>query len=244
MHADQAHPLTGAAVRPAAFVFVITYGRSGSTLLQSLLNGIDGYCVRGENGGALFHLSRAYHALQDAAPLSGMRESSTVSAVDHPWFGGERMDIDGFARSMCDSFVDSVLSLPESTRVGGFKEIRYHVLGDYLDRHLDFIARFFPNAKFIFNRRNLDSVASSGWWKEQDAEEVIQKLSAADKRFEAYAERNSASCIMMDYDQYSNAPNALEPLYQFLGEPFDYDRAAGILGKKLTHLQGKGSPKS
>ena len=33
------------------FVFVVTYGRSGSTLLQTVLQSIDGYFIRGENTG-------------------------------------------------------------------------------------------------------------------------------------------------------------------------------------------------
>src|SRR5829696_1859856 len=35
------------------YVFVMTYGRSGSTLLMGLLNTIPGYLVRGENDDAL-----------------------------------------------------------------------------------------------------------------------------------------------------------------------------------------------
>ena len=35
------------------YVFVMTYGRSGSTLLMGLLNTIPGYLIRGENDDAL-----------------------------------------------------------------------------------------------------------------------------------------------------------------------------------------------
>ena len=38
------------------YLFVLTYGRSGSTLLQGILNSIPGYLVRGENRQILFHL--------------------------------------------------------------------------------------------------------------------------------------------------------------------------------------------
>src|SRR5688572_1085508 len=33
-------------------LFIVTYGRSGSTLLQGVLNSIPGYLIRGENDGA------------------------------------------------------------------------------------------------------------------------------------------------------------------------------------------------
>jgi len=222
---------------PDSFVFIVTYGRSGSTLLQSLLNGINGYCIRGENGGVLSHLSRAYHTLQDATPISGLRTSSSPSPTDHPWFGGECIDLRKFGTSLCANFIENVLSLPEGTRVGGFKEIRYHSLGDYLDRHLDFISQFFPNSKFIFNKRNLQDVSRSGWWRDQSQSEVIRILSKANERFDNYASCTGNSSIVMEYDQYKDDPETLETLYRFLGEPFDKDSVDNTLKKKLTHLQ-------
>ena len=37
-------------------VFVMTYGRSGSTLLMGILNSIPGWLLRGENRHAMRHL--------------------------------------------------------------------------------------------------------------------------------------------------------------------------------------------
>ncbi|WJS86333.1 hypothetical protein [Paracoccus sp. TOH] len=201
------------------------------------MNSIDGYCIRGENGGVLSHISRAYHDLQDSSPIWGLKASSKASPGDHPWFGGERIDATAFGKSMCKAFVDNILSLPSGTRVGGFKEIRYHTLGEYLDRHLEFISHFFPNSRFIFNRRNLESVARSGWWKEQDTKEVIRKLGAADLRFERYVSAHRGSSMLMEYDDYKDDPAALKPLYNFIGEKFEYQTVSDVLKKKLTHLQ-------
>ena len=223
--------------QPDSYVFIVTYGRSGSTLLQSILNSIDGYCIRGENGGILPHLSRAYHDLKDSGPITGLRTAAKPSPVDHPWFGGECIDSDKLGASMCASFIDNVLALPAGTRVGGFKEIRYHALGSYLNRHLDFISQYFPNAKFVFNIRNLNDVANSGWWRERDRQEVIRLLGAADERFKEYIAANDSNSILMEYDTYKNDSSALESLYCFLGEEFDPSSVEGILNKKLTHLQ-------
>jgi hypothetical protein len=45
-------------MKPARFpnIFVVTYGRSGSTLLQGVLNGIPGFLIRGENKDIVGHL--------------------------------------------------------------------------------------------------------------------------------------------------------------------------------------------
>ncbi|MGH3306736.1 MAG: hypothetical protein ACRDOX_03520, partial [Nocardioides sp.] len=40
------------------YLFVMTYGRSGSTLLQGILNSIPGYLIRGENRQVLIHVHR------------------------------------------------------------------------------------------------------------------------------------------------------------------------------------------
>ena len=52
------------------FLFVVTYGRSGSTLVQGLLNAMPGVLVRGENNLFVLPLFRSWDALasfQDAA---------------------------------------------------------------------------------------------------------------------------------------------------------------------------------
>lgn len=46
-----------------AFVFLVTYGRAGSTLTQKYLNSLPDVCVRGENGNLLYHLFRAFHVV-------------------------------------------------------------------------------------------------------------------------------------------------------------------------------------
>ena len=47
-------------------VFVITYGRSGSTLMQGILNSIDGFHIKGENNGFVFKLFESYQLLVNA----------------------------------------------------------------------------------------------------------------------------------------------------------------------------------
>ena len=48
-----------------AVVVIITYGRSGSTLLQSLLNSIDGVHISGENGGIINQLYYTYKKIKN-----------------------------------------------------------------------------------------------------------------------------------------------------------------------------------
>src|SRR6266542_2209527 len=68
-------------------VLIITYGRSGSTLLQGLLNSIEGCLVRGENYNFCYGLYRSYRSLRATHHRYGGRNRSSSPA--HPWFGAE-----------------------------------------------------------------------------------------------------------------------------------------------------------
>src|SRR5215213_881342 len=66
------------------YVFVVTYGRSGSTLLMGLLNSIPGYLVRGENWDALHHLFEFHRTLEDG---SRKWDRARLRQRTHPFYG-------------------------------------------------------------------------------------------------------------------------------------------------------------
>ena len=67
-------------------VFVMTYGRSGSTLLMGILNSIPGWLLRGENRHAMRHLYEFHRSgLAERARVDPARASEPT----HPWFGIE-----------------------------------------------------------------------------------------------------------------------------------------------------------
>jgi hypothetical protein len=67
------------------YVFVMTYGRSGSTLLMGLLNTIPGYLVRGENDDGMLTsvaddvrmTSASVVSARTPSPLAGLRPTVT-----------------------------------------------------------------------------------------------------------------------------------------------------------------------
>ena len=46
-------------------VLIVTYGRSGSTLLQGILNSIEGCLIRGENDNFCFALYQAHQSIKN-----------------------------------------------------------------------------------------------------------------------------------------------------------------------------------
>lgn len=223
---------------PGGYVFIVTYGRSGSTLLQNLLNAIDGYCIRGENENILMHLARGWHAVQTSRPMRGMRSAGRVSGPEDPWFGAEAVDPGRLGRSLAALFLREVLRLPPGTRVGGFKEIRFLAHPEFFPAYLDFLHRFFPGTRIVFNTRDHAAVARSGWWARMDPASVAARLREAERLFAAYQAAHPGRCITLHYDDYVRDPAALAPLFAFLGEPFDAARVAAVMARRLDHLKG------
>src|SRR5687767_11745676 len=92
---------TAMPARPLRFrhIFIVTYGRSGSTLLNGVLNAIPGVCVRGENDNTLF---RIYNALLAAEET--VKRAAPVPT--HPWYGPQFFDMAGYRHRLIDAFLE------------------------------------------------------------------------------------------------------------------------------------------
>lgn len=223
------------------YVFIVTYGRSGSTLVQALLNAIDGYCIRGENGAIANHLAQAVGALERMKQKSHDNDL----APDTPWYGFANTQLEPFAQGLAEFFVEEILKPPEGTRVTGFKEIRY-AHGDLseseYDTTIEFLAQRFPNSRFIFNTRDGDEVSKSGWWataKRTTPRSVRAMVKRCDERFARSCERLGTRAFLIDYSQYNRKPEGFLPLLKWLGEELSLERIEDVCSKNLTHVKGK-----
>jgi len=146
-------------------VFLLSPGRSGSTLLQRYLNCSKDLIVWGEHGGFLRGIRNAYsiwcenpsiqHLLRQGRPHSDVLISSKAAVgVDIEWtnnFSREHFR-QKLAEMLMELFTDEV---PSSVR-WGFKEIRYD------DKEVVFLRELFPQAQFIFIVRDpIDTLASA-----------------------------------------------------------------------------------
>lgn len=213
------------------FVFIVTYGRSGSTLLQNILNSIPGYCIRGENNAMLNHLAMSWDSAQQTAAYK--LPKGEVDSPERPWYGAGEIRPYRYGRTLANMFVRDVLRPPAGTRAAGFKEIRFHGPGYW--QTMDFITRFFPKAKIIYNTRNHADVCRSGWMKEMKPERAKAELDRAERLFAQGCKRFPKQTFTLKYEDYAGAPEGLEPLFDFLKEPFDLDHVAPVVSRRLTH---------
>ena len=222
--------------RKLSFLFVITYGRSGSTLLQGVLNSIPGYLIRGENRQVLRHVHEFHtRAVQQrriqrrVQRRRGLPEGG--STATHPFFG---MDNFAVKRSLVGArrlALETLLRPESDTRVTGFKEIRWGAddVGDYVE----WLRLVFPGARFVVNTRDLQAVSRSKWWGEvPDAE---ARLVERERRILEVGESLGDAAFRVHYDDYAGNPSGLAPLFAWLGEEYDEERIRAVMDVRHSY---------
>ncbi len=195
---------------------MVTYGRSGSTLLMGVLNTLPGYLIRGENRDALHHLYLFHRTMLTE---SGRGPKRRLRQPTHPFFGIAGFPADTSLRRLRRLALDTVLRPREDTRVTGFKEIRwYH---PDLEEYVAWLREVFPGARFLVNTRNHEDVLKSKWWAE--GEDKSEHLAEIEQRILALADALGDAAYRVHYDDYVADPAALRGMFEWLGEEFDED---------------------
>jgi len=220
----------GAVTRPRMFIFIVTYARSGSTLLQKIIADIPGSHIMGENGDVLAGLHAAYRSAALTREEQG-RERRERSG--DPWRGAHRIRPNRFNRRMIELFVDEVLLPPADAWLIGFKEVRYFDHDD-LVAYLDYIRASFPSCLLVFNRRDGAAVAHSGWWQDHPAD-IVAEVAKFDARVDGYLVQHPEAGLVVRYEDYCGDPAHLSPLFARLGVPLDVERLRSLMAERLTH---------
>lgn len=220
---EQAEQALDAEEPDLGYLFVVTYGRSGSTLLMGVLNSIPGYLIRGENRDVLRHLF-AFHRTASAERARFGPGRATLEPV-HPFFGMDGFDPDLSLRQIRRLALSTVLRPEPDTRVTGFKEIRW--AGPDLPAYVEFLRDTFPGARFVINTRDHDDVAKSKWWAERD--DAHGELARIEAEFDRLQETLGEDALHVHYDDYVGDRAHFRPLYDWLGEPLDEERLARVL---------------
>jgi len=195
-------------------LLIISYGRSGSTLLQGMLNSIDGCLIRGENLNLCFHLFNAWESISEL-------KKNFSPKVESPWYGSHLVDDELFI-SHCKQFMYQMLvestTDKENIKCYGFKEIRYTNIGDEnFVNYLNFLKMIFPGPVFIFNTRNHEDVSKSSWLASHDKHEVINILQETEKRFFSYIKENPKNSFHITYEDVISKSVKMKEMFDFIG---------------------------
>jgi hypothetical protein len=159
------------------FLFVVAAGRSGSTTVMGMLNGIPGVFLSGENNGEVTRLRELYEARAArrramAAASNGTRDQHGATAASQ-----QQEDLMSIQRWIWEANLPPAFIDPNPTIVG-FKEIRW------TPEDIAFIQQVCPCSRFIINaRRNAHKQAESSFYQAsatplQDVERANQRLVA------------------------------------------------------------------
>ena len=210
--------------------FIVTSGRTGSTLLLGMLNAHPGVHLRGENYGFVYYQYKAAEALRLA--LGHLGGEAGVS----PFIGADEVDVPAFERrigEVCRGFVDA--GCRPDTRLRGFKEIRYDMPD--LDDYLRFLDRTFPASFFVFLVRDAAEVAPSGFWKALPADRAEARVAAMQLRFRELAAARAGTSAVIDYADLVRPGAALRELFGRLGLGWDGDRIERVLAAPHSYGQ-------
>ncbi len=211
--------------RDLDYLFVVTYGRSGSTLVTGLLNSLPGYLIRGENRDALHHLYLFHHTMLTEStrkPIKRLRMRTD------PFFGIGDFPAEKSLAGIRRLALDTVLRPKPDTRVTGFKEIRWYQPD--LVEYVAWLRQVFPGARFLVNTRDHESVLKSGWWAQGDHAAGLAKV---ERDILVLADSLGQAAYRIHYDDYVADPTVLRGMFEWLGEP--YDEAAVLRTMAVRH---------
>ena len=230
-------PRRAARLEEFRFIFVVTYARSGSTLMQSLLNSVPGVQIRGENDNLLYHLFRVFQATE---AIRRSADAFVTHESDRPWYGAREARTRIFEGNLLNNFLRNILVPSAGVRVVGFKEIRSnrkYIPDDLFAPYRDFLLSQFPGARIVFNSRRADDVAVSAWLAKKDREQTVALVRSADARFASYAARRPDRAIHMQYEDYTADHTRIHRMMRFLELEFAPEAIEAVFAKPLEHGQ-------
>ncbi len=221
-------------------ILIITYGRSGSTLLTGILNSIDRCLIRGENNNFIENLYDAYYKIESAQKIRKGNDTTLA------WFGIQDIDREYFLESTKSSIKKLLFGreLYSDYDIYGFKEIRYLDMDtEKLIRYLFFLKQVFPNPCFIFNRRKHEEVCSSSWFADLSSEALRKRIISFESACNDFISQNSDRSIVVDYEKLIELKSGeIQKLFDFIKQPYDEQKIERVLktkhsfDTKSTHL--------
>jgi hypothetical protein len=221
-------------LKPPRHVLILTYGRSGSTLLQGLLNRSQTVHVAGENGDFVYHLFKAHQVIEATKTQVGRDPSRTPR---HPFFGIDAIDQERLRIDLARAVERQIVaSCPAGKRphTVGYKEIRYPYKED-LEEYLHFLDILLSDCAFLFLFRNLERVLQSGMFANL-SEPQRDNLRGIFLRFEDTATTFSIDhprATVLEYEDFTRNPFKILGQLSEVGLSYDLNDLEEVL--ELPH---------
>jgi hypothetical protein len=221
------------------FVFVVTYGRSGSTLTQGMLNTLPRTLVRGENNLYLLPIFRAYNGLETFKNKFGGPGAAKASSA---FYGLREVDLDAFAASVRQLVQQQLLGDLAVSNVDrlGFKEVLWHRIKpkEWSD-FFGFMDLAFDEPLYVLNRRDVAMTSTSGFWQKKEPGVAEQQISRVRRLQDFLRDSRADRCVdtqfeAMTSDDQAVAAEQLRRLAEFVTGSCDDDLLAALFATRET----------
>jgi hypothetical protein len=203
------------------YVFVVAYGRSGSTLVQGLLNTLPRTVVAGENN---LYVLPIYRAL---ASVREFRNEHNRHGIKDPRSAFYRLGRNGrgpFVQAMNRIVVAGILGNDKKPYdVVGFKEVRwFRIEPEETEGFFAAMDEAFPKVRYVLNTRDPEQVVQSGFWSRVDKDEALATI--------------ERTALIQEYLRQSRPDRTLDVPYEDLIDP---DRAEDLLRRMAEFVTGR-----
>jgi hypothetical protein len=191
------------------YLFVVTYGRSGSTLVQGLLNTLPGTLIRGENN---FYVLPLYTAWSQVRTFQRQHAKEARKGVQSAFYGLDEMQPDDFVATTRELVRRQLYGTRPrgEIRVLGFKEVLWHRIPPrQTQAFFDFLEAVFPGARYVLNRRDHEQVATSGFWRSKEKDEVLAAISRVEDIQDHLRETRPERTLDIGYEQLTGDDDAV-----------------------------------
>ena len=218
-------------------VLICSVGRTGSTTLQRIINTIPNSNICGENNGAINDLLRFYKNIKDTTNKVEIefRECTLKSDYNEilsknikpAWYNSYNYDkiVEQIRNTIILMFKDI-----NTTNIWGFKEIRYDNGQIQL---IQLFKELFPQTKIIIQiRENIVAQSVSGWFKNNNQEDVIKYLKKSNKELIDFYNLNKHFCCFITFERMFDLKQ-LYMVFKFLDceQHFNEKKIINILSK-------------
>ena len=185
-------------------LFLISTPRSGSTLLQRIINTSDQVRLSGESDGFISNLAKTWSKINKHVASNGLNNTWDIVTSDTKkfpaWWQAPGLE------QQCAILKDFIQSFYQN-RAGlrwGFKEVRLCKNAEDGVLELDFLKSLFPNADFIFLTRPIQQIQKSmikrpDWWTTEE----ICSVSTQNPTITSFGEKYSSFLNFTDLSDFA-----------------------------------------
>ncbi len=213
-------------------LFIVTYGRTGSTLLLGILNADPQIRIMGENSGLFQEIWHSLKTLGDLRKQS-LNIDEDTPLHPHPYYGATSFPFELF-RTELTGLLGRFLPDDPSITTTGFKEVRYDMPD--LENYLDFLKSHFANTRFVFLTRDHDAVINSGFYKNVHPDHLRDYLCVIEQRFQNYAASDPAESFQITYKDLMSFDRIRE-LFSFIGHTASEESWRDVVSTKHSYAQ-------